>query len=153
MFYRSGWLRCVVRICIGAGSGCVSVSFWWMVRVLFRFRAGVDIRCYIVLYYYIIIYYYILLLYSYTILFSLSYLPLLLFLSSSPFPSIILYSLPSSILPFYLPLLFFPILFYSFPVLSSLLPLFSSFPIFILYVSVLTYTYLYSPSPIFSVQY
>ena len=26
MFYRSGWLRCVVRICIG--SGCASVSCW-----------------------------------------------------------------------------------------------------------------------------
>jgi hypothetical protein len=113
-----------------------------------------DIRCYIVYtiihyYYYIIHHYYYILLYI--ILYSSSVYTLLFFLLSSVLPSssvyIILFSssIPSVLLSnphplpsltIYLPFSLLPFLPSS---LSSLL-----FPIFILYLSVLTYTYLYS---------
>ena len=86
-----------------------------------------DVLYIIYILYYIIILYYYILYYSYTIL----YYTLLLFCSSIPFQSS-------------LPLLYLPIQSFS----SS--PPFSHtiLPIFILYLSVLTYTYLYS-SPSF----
>ena len=96
---------------------------------LLRFWAGVDVRCYILLYYYYILYYIILLyiIHYYTIIsYLILYYTLLFFYL--PFPSFsTLLSLPflsSSFLPN--PLLFF-------------LP-----QIFILYVSALTYGYLYT---------
>ena len=83
-----------MRICIGVGSGSGYRLCWWMVRVLFRFRAGVDVRCYI-LYYTIILYIVRILLY---ILYLILYYPLrfLLFVS---FPPNLLF-LPSSILQY-----------------------------------------------------
>jgi hypothetical protein len=82
-FYRSGWLRCVVRIC---------GVFWWMVEVC-RFELvsgltlGVTIINYILLYYYYIIIH-ILLLYYYTLLYYYCY------------TYYILYSSPPNHLPF-----------------------------------------------------
>ena len=109
MFYRSGWLRCVVRICV------LVLGWVW---------AGVDVWCillYILLLYYYILYYilYIHILLLYLILYSSSVLPLL---SSSPL--------------IYLPLLFCShlsssssllLLFRSLPNILSLLPFLCSF--------------------------
>ena len=126
MFYRSGWLRCVGLMSIGIGwclCLCVGVRFWclWFELVV---RVGVS-----VIYIYYILYYY----YTYTLLYItiIIYYTLLFFCSVLPlFPPI------SSLLT--------PLLYHSLsqPSLSS-----SSF---ILYLSVLPYTYLYSSSfPIF----
>ena len=114
---------------------------------------------YTIIYYYITIIYYTYTIISYTILSSSSDLSFLLPLSSLPFlshpSSSILYVsalgytyLYSSILKIYLQFCSPPPSQYSFQVCSILLFLpFSSplsFPIFILYVSVLGYAYLYS---------
>jgi hypothetical protein len=104
----------------GWGVWCVfvwcSVLFWgWAGGCYLAFeRLKVDIRCYIVYYYYIII--------LYTIIYYILYSYLIFSSYSSPI-------LPIFSSPFYSSLLF----------LSQY-----SFPIFILYLSVLTYTYLYS---------
>ena len=100
MFYRSGWLRCVVRICIGAG-----LSWWKVLSVLV-----IDVRCYIVYYilYYYILYIYIYIYYYYYILYYTLLLYLILYytlpssdLSIFPFP---FSSIFSSSLPSHLPL-------------------------------------------------
>ena len=89
------------------------------------FRAGVDVRCYIVYYYYILYIIYC----TYTIIYLISYLILY-----SPFPSVLLSSS-------------FPIFLFQY---SPLPILFSSSPFtilwFILYVSAFGYPYLYSSS-------
>ena len=104
----------------------------------------VDVRCYIVYYYYT---YYISYIISYTILYIILYSPLLLFFSSSSSSSLIFpssFSSHSSSFQYYSPFSSFP-----FPLLpNSLISYFptssSSSSSFILYVSVLRYTYLYS---------
>jgi hypothetical protein len=113
----------------------VCVRFWCsFICVVFGSGVGFDIRClgyyYIlyIIYYTIIIYYYtytIIILYIY---YTLLFLPLLpLYSSSSPLPNLLLPSQSSIIYPHLFSHLFF---------------LFSSSS-FILYLSVLTYTYLY----------
>jgi hypothetical protein len=110
-FYRSGWLRCVVVICIGLAFVLVLVLY---IIISYTYT--------IIIIYYKIYYYYILYILYYTLLFySLSF-PLPLNLSSFPFYS-------------------------SNPLPNTFLSSFQSQPIsFILYLSVLTYTYLYYPN-------
>jgi hypothetical protein len=130
-FYRSGWLRCDGVI---SWESCLSMclAFELVLRVVFG-----------LLYYYILlllyIYYYIIhILLLYIILFFPIPFPFLH--SSSTFPILFLFShLLSSSLPsnHSLPLQILPNI-------SSILFLFFSSTIFILYLSVLTYTYLYS---------
>jgi hypothetical protein len=109
-----------------------------MLEWVLIFRAGVDIRCCVIIYYYYIIYYYILYYYyiiSYTILSSSSNLSSVLSSNPSPPPTFLSSSFS---LPFLLFLFF----------LTQ-----QAFPIFILYLSVLTYTYLYSSIYLLSSQY
>ena len=121
--------NCKVRWCL-----CLKgVRFWWMVEVC-RFQRVFDIRCILYYYYYILYYYIIHILYSSLLLSSFisfhSFSPL-----PHPFRSILL-SYSSSFTSSSLP-----------PFLCSLLLFFPSS--LILYLSVLTYTYLYSLLPIF----
>ena len=127
MFYRSGWLRCDVFNCVSvSGSGLA-------------FELVFDVWCYIVYYYYYILLYiiYYIIYYTYTYILYIIYY---IIIHTYTYYIIILYSSPY--------LIFFP----SFPTLLSLLipilynPLliYHSSPIFKVYVSVLTYTYLYS---------
>ena len=59
MFYRSGWLRCVVRICVGCCVlGCVFVLGWSWWKVVDCLTLGVILYITIIHIYYIIIYYY-----------------------------------------------------------------------------------------------
>ena len=153
MFYRSGWLRCV-----GLKYVVFGLSVWhlsWCLKI--------DIRClcYIVYYYYtytiiILLYiiYYTILIISYLILYSSFFLSL----SVLPFPLIFFPSNP--FLPFSLPILLIPrilvgtwislFIYSSAPPLpqSDLSSIPSSLPIipFKVYVSALTYGYLYSIS-------
>ena len=133
MFYRSGWLRCVLVISIGLGLKYVLGS---------GLTYGI-ILLYIIYYTIIIHIHYTILILSYTILFS-SVPFFFLFLSSQyPSPPLILYytlpSIPSQSSSF-LPLPFLSLISSSFP--SSSIPI----PIFILYVSGLPSPYLYSSS-------
>ena len=110
MFYRSGWLRCVGLISIGISGSVLSLM------VGFVFRAGVDVRCYILLYTIIHI---ILYTYTYTYYYILYYYILyytLIFFSSLPFLS---QSISSHLPRQSFPILFFlfspPLQFYSSP--------------------------------------
>jgi hypothetical protein len=126
-FYRSGWLRCVVVICI-------RFMFWaggWLLWF--------ELVLYYILYYYYTYYIILLYIHYYIISYLILYSPLLLFFSSIPhlFPILFLSSIP------------FPLQFNPYPS-SSIHSSVIHIPIFILYLSVLTYTYLYSSSfPIF----
>ena len=114
MFYRSGWLRCV-----------------GLKYVVFVFRAGVT---YDIIYYTYYILYYTIIYYTYTIIYLILLYYYILYYTLLLFWSILLILpfLSSSPLFFCSPLLFFTSIFQS------------SDPHFILYVSVLTYPYLYS---------
>jgi hypothetical protein len=146
-FYRSGWLRCVVRICVVFGSGlCLEwcSSFW--AGVMCWVLSWCDVRCYIlyIYYYYYIIYYtYTIILYYYIIIYYILYYTIIYYtlplLSLSPLPFL---------LQFYPPLLFILLyilyliscLYSSLLILQFYLPLLF---IYILYYTILLYTILF----------
>jgi hypothetical protein len=148
-FYRSGWLRCDVFMFRGWGGVCV-IILYIIIHILLLYYYTYTIIYYIILLY--INYYYI----SSSHLFYSSSLPIyLLFLLPSSSPNLSSVLLPSSsnlpnihsiLVGTYIYLfIFFPIYLLFFPNLSLIL--ISSIYLllsFILYLSVLTYTYLYS---------